>query len=1848
MAVGVLDVSAAVPDASTLLAEKDSVVHMHSHGPTESHYLPPTQHLFNPGSFLTGPAVKAPLDVAVDYLIGNSGELGLQAGDLSDYQVTSQYVSEHSGVTHIYLQQLHSGLDVVGAYINVNVSAVGEIINVGSSFVSESGVGLSSALPSPTLSASDALKSLSDEFGWTLDSPASVWTSDIMSFASSFADDVGTSTVLAASGVSREDIPVEMVYVPTASGGLELAWCLLVQTLDGQHAYDASVSASTGELLQLSDWMSADSYRAFEAPKESPSDGGPTLVVNPAQADASPYGWHDTNGLSGAEYTITRGNNVHAYADRNNDDVADAGSSPDGGASLVFDFPLNLTQPPLSYRDAAVTNLFYWSNFLHDVHYAYGFNEASGNFQVNNYGEGGVGNDDLRAEAQDGADVGNANNANMFTPPDGQRPRMQMYEFNLTSPRRDGDLDNGIIVHEYGHGVSNRLTGGPANSNALDAIQSGGMGEGWSDWYALMFTQQGTDTKLAAYPMGTYALGQPPNGSGIRRYPYSFDMSIDPLTYGAFNFSNEVHDSGEIWASVLWDLNWLLIDKYGFDPDFYNGNGGNNLALQLVMDGMKLQPANPSFLDGRDAILLADQLLTGGANNFEIWTAFARRGMGFSADDGGSGNATFVVEAFDLPATSQGFIQFSEEIYEVGEAVTITVGDIDLAGLGPINVQVTSSGGDVETVTLSESPTEQGIFEGTISSGASLVAPGNGFLEVARGNIISVTYNDADDGTGTPAVVTDSAEIVQFDTIYSADMDTDPGWSYQGDWSWGTPAGFGGDPSSGHTGSNVVGYNLFGTYPNYLYPVQYTTTQAMDCSDYQDVKLNFWRWLGIEHSYYDHATVEVSNDGANWTTIYNHTGGSFQENSWTEYEYDISAVAAGQSTVYIRWGMGPTDYSVVYSGWNIDDVEVSGTPSGPDIRGPRGTGHEPTAVVGAGQSSAVFHFNEAMDQFSFAVADDVVSFTGPGGVDLISEITGYSWLDANSLRVDFNPQIAVGTYTLTIGPNVLDDGPSFNPMDQNVNGINGEVGIDVYAATFEVGVQDYGDAAQGGATTLPTTLAGGNGQDGNMFSITALNTVTITNFDGHPQGNGDWYIYYKPGTHVGFETNAAAWTLVGSATGVTAQPFGTPTPIPISIDVTIPAGETYSFYVTMTNAGNVNYTNGTTVGAIFSSDANIQFLQGTGNSYAFGSVFSPRIFNGVIHYATAGGYATTAADDGARHLPVGPQLGPNRDAEADGQPSLNADGDDLNGSPDDEDGVIFLAGTLFALATGANSAATVRVDLQNPDPLSNRLDAWIDFNQDGDWDDPDEQIFTNLDLGAFSGLRELNFTIPQDFGDNVEFGDTYARFRLSTAGGLLTTGSAVDGEVEDYRVTIRDTPGPSSISGQKWSDVDGDGFKDVGELGLEGWTIYLDINNDGQRVTNFSVEPDDYDAGTLLNTIQPGITLTALGAATNEVYAGVPNGGYTSGGSLAFTRNGPFGWGGSIRLRADFATLVSSLSIDAISDDALDVGVLEAYDVNNNLLATYTTAGLAAGAVETMTISRATAEIAYVIASGAGADILNLDNLQATRIDPFAVTDLNGSYSFQGLAAGTYAVIEEQQPGWLPTNPSTGTHLVSVGPGYDLINIDFGNYPLPGSISGQKWSDFDSDGIKDPGEPGVEGFVIYLDENLNGVRDGIVDSIEPDDYSVGTVLDNIKPGVTLSTTFGGNVFAGNVSGFASTGILGLTNNFSIAWDSGLRLRVDFAIPTSFVSIDAISDDSFDLGRLEAYDSSGNLLATYDTAVLSTGQVETMLISRAAPDIAYVLVGAVGGVTRSFWTISALVPANRVMSPMPTEITRSLA
>jgi len=206
-------------------------------------------------------------------------------------------------------------------------------------------------------------------------------------------------------------------------------------------------------------------------------------------------------------------------------------------------------------------------------------------------------------------------------------------------------FDNGVIFHEYGHGFNGRFLGGPNNSTGLGNAEQ--MGEGWSDFFAIAFTVKDGDTGATPRGVGTYLLGQPITGRGIRAYPYSTDMNVAPYTYDFIIGQNEEHAIGEIWTAVLWDVFWFYIDTYGYDPDWANQDSGNGRGMRIVMDGVGLVGASPGFVDARDAILEADEVNYDGMHNCELWNIFARRGLGFFADQGSPNDSNDGKEDFE-------------------------------------------------------------------------------------------------------------------------------------------------------------------------------------------------------------------------------------------------------------------------------------------------------------------------------------------------------------------------------------------------------------------------------------------------------------------------------------------------------------------------------------------------------------------------------------------------------------------------------------------------------------------------------------------------------------------------------------------------------------------------------------------------------------------------------------------------------------------------------------------------------------------------------------------------------------------------------------------------------------------------------------------------------------------------------------------------------------------------------------------------------------------------------------------------------------------------------------------------
>jgi hypothetical protein len=709
-------------------------------------------YIMAPGRFLR-PAPVQPGDVYApvrEFVQEHSDLFGHDATAINDSRMTREDVTAHNGMRTVVWQQQVDGIPVYNTVLKANLTRDGALVTLGSHFMSDA----------PAATSLDATQRAALTAQPPVDARKAVSLA-----AANLGDTVApeqareTSTAEGAERRQRFSAPqlsdtlVQLAWLPVNADSAKLTWDVTLMSLQQQAMFRVLVDAVSGEVLlrtSLTNDVSEASFRVHAAattkkPFDSPNPMLPgTATPSGAQAaevprqlvtlasvnpTASPNGWINDGVFE------TLGNNVDAHTDTNADNAADLPRPT--SATRVFDFALDLTQAPSSYKNAAVVHLFYLNNWIHDQLYSLGFTESAGNFQTNNFGRGGLGNDAVKADAQDGSGT---NNANMSTPPDGSSPRMQMYIFTGPTPDRDGDFDGVIVVHEYAHGLSNRLVGGGVG---ISALASQGLGEGWSDFYGLALLANPDSDPNAAYPGGSYATREIVPGMttnyyyGIRRYPYSTDMTKNPLTFRdidptqasphtgvplspMFGVSNgspaEVHNVGEVWCMALWECRAQLIAKYG-------GTAGNPKILQLVTDGMKLSPANPNFLQARDAIIQADLVSTGGADAPQLWAAFAKRGMGAGASAPASSTTTGVVETFDLP-----------------NALRVTP-TLALAASGPVGGPFTPG---VQTFTLTNTATTAPLaWIAAAEAPWMSVAPAGGTLAAGASTTVTMAFNNA-------------------------------------------------------------------------------------------------------------------------------------------------------------------------------------------------------------------------------------------------------------------------------------------------------------------------------------------------------------------------------------------------------------------------------------------------------------------------------------------------------------------------------------------------------------------------------------------------------------------------------------------------------------------------------------------------------------------------------------------------------------------------------------------------------------------------------------------------------------------------------------------------------------------------------------------------------------------------------------------------------------------------------------------------------------------------------------------------------------------------------------------------
>jgi uncharacterized repeat protein (TIGR01451 family) len=589
-------------------------------------------------------------------------------------------------------QQL-DGIPVFDSVLVANTTGQGELISVSSLFLPEPSAAADKGTPGrvakagkPDVTAERALRIAAENLGETI--------------AELSALDEAPAPRTLKQKFQVKPLPGEasasLVWFPLDGDTLRLCWDVELTRRERSERFRLAVDAQNGAILlrrKLTVEVGDAAYRIFTSDSPSPFSPGlafPTnvqpplvprdfLVISNLNGTASPLGWIN-DGVN-----ETRGNNVDASTDRDGDDRPDlprpqAGTNP--VHSRVFDFPIDFSQHPTNYSAASVVQLFYWCNWMHDKLYELGFTESAGNFQKDNFGRGGADNDAVVADAQDGSGFNNAN----FTPTrDGSPARIQMFLFNVTSPFRDGDLDAEVVLHEYAHGLSDRLIGGGAG---IGQLQTFGMGEGWSDFYAGALLAEFGDDLGGNYAMGgyvTYLL----NGLtanyyyGIRRYPYTTNLNVDPLTFKDIDPLRasthpgiprnpivtsgpaEVHRQGEVWCTMLWDMRAYLLRKYA-PTNAADYTNANMRVLRYVTLGLQLSPPNPNFLQARDAILQAVRVLQGGSDTNEVWKAFARRGLGLSAVCPDSSTTIGVSEGYDTPTQPEFDIQPQSTIIFTG------------------------------------------------------------------------------------------------------------------------------------------------------------------------------------------------------------------------------------------------------------------------------------------------------------------------------------------------------------------------------------------------------------------------------------------------------------------------------------------------------------------------------------------------------------------------------------------------------------------------------------------------------------------------------------------------------------------------------------------------------------------------------------------------------------------------------------------------------------------------------------------------------------------------------------------------------------------------------------------------------------------------------------------------------------------------------------------------------------------------------------------------------------------------------------------------------------------------------
>lgn len=934
-------------------------------------------------AFLTTPAAGKNSSILRSFVKSNNELVGLTDRQVDDLRLTAEYTNPDGKLSYAHFEQFINGVPVFRGEIKAGFGGGGEIVRIINN--------LAPALDYETVSA---------DFGSAENSARAAFAHvkrDAGDLQISKSDDLKIE-------FNGGDASAEKMYFPLEAGVARAAWRILIW--GSEASYYVIVDAETGTMLwrknitshqtQAATYSvysnSANMIKSADSPAPllpaplSPFLGAQgaltsrtniTLIGNEGVYSFNNLGWI-TDGSN-----ATEGNNVIGGLDRAAPNGVDA---PVAGTNRTFNFTYNPApgnpvpgEEPLpagqsttgcsttpvtlsDFQKGAATHLFYVSNRYHDETYLLGFTEPARNFQQDNFGRGGLGADRVLAEGQD---CGGTNNANFSTAADGGSGRMQMYLFTGPAPDRDGTLDTGVITHELTHGLSNRLHG---NAAGLTTNMAGGMGEGWSDFFAHSMLSEPTHPIDGIYTVGGYATLQlATQGTtnyyyGIRRFPKVLISAVgpngkphNPLTFRHLNSNcndeigtptsigtisayprgvvgaatcDQVHNAGEIWSSALWEVRANFVQRLGWA-------NGNPKTLQYVIDGMKLSPLNPTFLQARDAIISAARASGGTTDANDVWAGFARRGIGFSARINTANSPASVIEAFDI-ANLQQTPTFSVSdasgnnngFPEPGEQITLTIPLTNPLNEAASNVQLQIGGGgtgDYGTIAALQ----------TASRTISYTVPAN----TPCGSILTLTFNVTSSlgpVTLTKSIVIGAPVVTlneNFDGVNAPALPA--GWSSgvtDGGTGWTTSTAA---PDSAPNAATATAPGVGGS-SELISPAIPVSSQA--------AILTFRHSYNLQTSF-DGATLEIK-IGADAFRNIETAGGSFLENGFNivlqgtgnplagqrgwngnsnglvTTSVRLPASAAGQN-VQFRFRLGHNQ-SITSPGWTIDTIRVSG------------------------------------------------------------------------------------------------------------------------------------------------------------------------------------------------------------------------------------------------------------------------------------------------------------------------------------------------------------------------------------------------------------------------------------------------------------------------------------------------------------------------------------------------------------------------------------------------------------------------------------------------------------------------------------------------------------------------------------------------------------------------------------------------------------------------------------------------------------------------------------------------------------------------------------------------------------